>query len=276
MARSREAARFQIAMWSLLAIYAGARVLQVVPGVPMLLVVALHVIPPAAFALIHGAMAYGRRGILVFTAICLAVGNGFENLGVLTGFPFGRYYFTDVMGPKILSVPLLLGLAYLGMGYISWTMGKLLAGGCRTRVVAVPLVASFIMVAWDLAMDPVWATLVHGWIWLDGGRYFGVPVTNYLGWYLTVYVFYQLFALYVRRRREKSGDWRPAVCFYAVSAAGNLFLLIPFAGPSVVTDPAGVQWRVGDITAACALVSVFVMGAFAAMAWARGTGISHE
>ena len=51
--------------WALLAAYAAARVLQVYRGgTPMLAVVALHVIPPALFALIHGARLYTWRGVL--------------------------------------------------------------------------------------------------------------------------------------------------------------------------------------------------------------------
>lgn len=86
-------APLSFALWGLVALYAGARVLQIFPGkVPMLAVIALHVFPPAIFALIHGSIVYGSRGILTFTAICLGIGNIMENIGVLTGFPFGRYY----------------------------------------------------------------------------------------------------------------------------------------------------------------------------------------
>lgn len=93
-------------LWSLMVVYALARFLQVFPHqIPMLAIVALHVVPPALFALIHGAMFYRLRGILAFIGICLVIGNIFENLGVRTGFPFGRYFFTDVMGPKIGAVP---------------------------------------------------------------------------------------------------------------------------------------------------------------------------
>lgn len=60
-----------------------------------------------------------------------------------------------------------------------------------------------------------------------------------------------------------------AVLFYAVSAAGNLLLLIPHHGPSVVSDPSVAQWRVVGITAATAVLSVFIMGGFALLAWAR-------
>lgn len=261
-----------LGLWSLMALYAAARPLQSFPDrVPMLAIVFLHVVPTALFAMVHGAMAYRVRGIVVFAALCLGVGNAFENLGILTGFPFGRYSFTEVMGPRILNVPILLGLAYLGMGYLSWTLASLIVKD--GRVFAVPLLASCIMVAWDLSMEPVWATMVHGWNWWKGGPYFGVPVSNFLGWYLTVYVFYQVFALYQRGRPARTdpqgpGFWRMAVLFYAISAAGNL-LVIPPAGLLVVADASGVQWKVSDIRCASALVSIFIMGTFALVAWLR-------
>ncbi|HXR16746.1 MAG TPA: carotenoid biosynthesis protein [Terriglobales bacterium] len=124
------------------------------------------------------------------------------------------------------------------------------------------------------SQDPVWSTILHLWIWRDGGAYFGVPVSNFLGWYLTVYVFYQLFALYLRGRSANpkplpSSYWKPAVLFYAASAAGNVLLLVPQAGPSVVLDPSGAQWKVSDITGTCAVVSIFTMGAFTLLAWVR-------
>jgi hypothetical protein len=269
-----------LALWAFLGLYAVARALQVSPGnIPMPAIVALHVLPPIIFALIHGAIFYRTRGILTFFAICLVIGNIFENVGVRTGFPFGHYYFTDLMGPKLSVVPIQLGLAYLGMAYLSWTLARLILADMRSplagsRVVILPLVAAFIMVAWDFSQDPVWSTILHLWIWQQGGAYFGVPVSNFLGWYLTVYVFYQLFALYLRGRSTNpgplpSGYWHLAVLLYGASAAGNIILVVPRAGLSVVADPTGAQWKVSDITRACALASIFTMGAFALLAWAR-------
>src|SRR5216684_1046291 len=170
-----------LALWSLLALYAAARFLPLVADkVPVPVIAALHIFPPLLFALIHGASLLGRRAILTFFLLFLVVGNLVENLGVTTGFPFGHYYFTEVMGPKLFHVPILLGLAYLGMGYLSWTLASLIlvvrqAPLTGLRLLTLPLVASFIMVAWDLSTDPVWSTIVHSWIWLQGGAYFGVP-----------------------------------------------------------------------------------------------------
>ena len=270
-----------VALSMLTVLYAGARFLQSFPDkFPMLVIVSLHVLPPALFALVHGAIPYRLRGILTFTFLFLLVGNIFENLSILTGFPFGHYHFTDVMGPQVFHVPILLGLAYVGMGYLSWTLARLILGDIKpkltgTHLVALPLVASFIMVAWDLSMDPIWSTVVRGWIWHQGGSYFGVPVTNFLGWYLTVFFAYQLFALYLRKcpsyyRPLRPSFWKLPVLFYGISAAGNL-LVIPRTGLSVVSDSTGAQWKVNDIIGASTVVSLFTMGAFALLAWVRLT-----
>jgi uncharacterized membrane protein len=274
--------RWKSMLWMLMLIYAGSRLLQVFPsGIPMLAIVALHVIPPAVFALIHGAMFYRIRGILAFVAISVLVGNVFENLGVRTGFPFGHYYFTEVMGPKILVVPVFLGLAYVGMAYLSWTLARLILEETQrplagSRVITLALLASAIMVSWDLSMDSVWSTIVRAWIWPRGGIYFGVPLTNFLGWFVTGYVFYQLFAVYLRNRSAgnalPAGYWNMAVAFYAVSAAGNLLLLIPRPGPAVVSDPSGVPWKVSSITAASAVATISTMGGFALLAWTKRPG----
>jgi putative membrane protein len=245
----------------------------------MLTVVALHVIPAAVFAMFHGAVLYGIRGTLAFFALCVLVGNIVENVGVRTGWPFGRYYFTDLMGPKFLVVPVLLGGAYIGMGYASWTVARLILGNAATLIsgwnlVKIPLAAAFVMTAWDLSMDAVWSTVMHAWIWQQGGAYFGVPVSNFVGWYFNNFTIFFLFALYLRNHRTRADSlpplyWQFAVSFYAASAAGNLLLLIPRPNLTFVSDPSGTTWLVADIIAATAFVSVFVMGSFVVMAAAR-------
>lgn len=97
----------------ILAGYACARILEVVPGpVPPIAIVALDVLSAMAFALVDGARTSGLRIVLIFTALCVFVGNSVENTGVITGFPFGRYYFVERMGPKLFHVPILLRIAY--------------------------------------------------------------------------------------------------------------------------------------------------------------------
>ncbi len=103
---ARAGSMFQIALWFCLLLYIAARFLQLCVGpISMLTIVVLHVVPSAAFALLHGARIYRWRGILTFTALCLGIGCLFESLSLRTGFPFGHYTFTPVMGPKIVDLP---------------------------------------------------------------------------------------------------------------------------------------------------------------------------
>src|ERR1700674_2537778 len=121
-------------LWFLIVPYTAARFLPLVADkVPVSVIAALHIFPPLVFAWVHGASLLGRRAILTFFILLLVVGNIIENVGVMTGFPFGHYYFTERMGPKLFHVPILLGLAYLGMGYISWTLALLIFGKSNAR-----------------------------------------------------------------------------------------------------------------------------------------------
>ena len=62
-------------LWALIALYAVARVSQLFAGrIPMLAIVSLHVLPPALFALVHGARFYGfRDGVSAAGNILLAI-----------------------------------------------------------------------------------------------------------------------------------------------------------------------------------------------------------
>jgi len=263
----------------LLTLYAFTRILQILPfSTPSTALVALEIFSALTFALIHGAKHYRLRGILVFAAICLVIGNIIENIGVFTGFPYGHYQFLPLMGPQLVRVPILLGLAYIGMAYVSWTLARLILGATASRpigtqLITVPILAAVIMTAWDFAQDPVWSTLLHAWRWRDGGIWFGVPLTNYAGWLLTVFLIYFAFALYLRRPTSVtiplSPHWHAAVLLYAICALGNVLQLLRPQPLEIVTDPTGTQWRTATILRASALVSIFIMGSFALLAWVR-------
>jgi uncharacterized membrane protein len=263
-------------LWVLVLVYAAAtfsnRVFSL--SIPIALLLLLSV----AFALIHGAMRYRWSGIVTFIVICLVVSNSLENTSILTGFPFGHYHYTDALGPKLFLVPLFIGPAYFATGYLAWSLSTVLMGDVRREstaftTFAVPFIASFVMVMWDLCMDPASSTIRHVWIWEQGGGYFGVPLTNYLGWSLTVYVFFQLFALFLRFRQAAHDVALPRsyraqpVVMYAVM--GLTYVLAYWVGNNsntLVTDAAGVVWHTGSITESAAIVSIYTMLFAAALA----------
>jgi len=226
---------------------------------------------PLLFALIHGARRYGVNGILVFLVLCLGISNIMENLGVATGFPFGPYHYTDVLGPKLFYVPLLIGPAYFGTGYLAWVLANVLLdtdrrGDARALLAAV-VVGTFIMVGWDACLDPGSSTISRIWIWEKGGGYFGVPFVNYLGWCLTVFLFLAAFAVWRARWAAPRADlptshWYQACVFFLVLAldfpAGWLG-----ATSKPIADATGKVWMTGDILETSAIVSLFTMVPFA-------------
>ena len=165
------------------------------------------------------------------------------------------------------------------MGYLSCVLGLVILEGQNEslsgrKIVLVPLAASFVMTAWDLSMDPVWADIDHSWVWQDGGSYYGVPVSNFFGWFFTVYIFYQLFALYLRNRAiipSQTSHWRLAILFYAASAAGNLLVVAPLSLGAVFVDGAGKRWMIPDILEASRLVSISLMMPLSLIAWVKAS-----
>jgi uncharacterized membrane protein len=228
------------------------------------------------FAIVHGVCRYGWRHFLVFFMLTFVISWSYETSSILTGFPFGHYVYTDKLGPKLWLVPLLIMPAYFSMGYIAWTLGHVLLDRFDDRltgveVVLVPVLASFVMVMWDLVIDPASSTITGAWIWRDGGGYFGVPLVNFLGWYLCVFTIYLVFALYLRRSVEwttatnlratnlgERSTWAlPALMYGAVMLTR---LIQPLGDDSIqVTSHDGHVWWTGDIHAATALVALFTM-----------------
>ena len=138
-----------------------------------------------------------------------------------------------------------------------------------------PLVASFVMTAWDFSMEAVWADIDHAWVWRDGGSYYGVPASNFFGWLLTVYIFYQILASYLRSRvtiRSRTSHWRLAILFYAAGAAGNLLVVAPLSLGSVFVDAAGKHWAIPGVLWASRLVSILVMMPLSLIAWVKASG----
>ena len=264
-------------LWALVAGFTVVTLLRSLApdALPSLVELTLVTLLPFVFVFVHGSVNYRFRDMLVFAAITLVVSNIFENMSILTGFPFGHYYYTDGLGPKLFLVPILIGPAYLGMGYLAWTLARVILGNREQRlpgnfIFTVPVLASFIMVSWDLSFDPLASTIQHNWIWLQGGSYFGVPFSNFMGWFLTVFVVFQLFALYLRGRQNayaqvqpvSRGNWVQAAVLYGVTGLGILSNVLTRTTDATIADPAGVLWRTQDIYVVSGLVSIFTMIAF--------------
>jgi uncharacterized membrane protein len=221
-------------------------------------------------ALIHASLFYGWKDALALFSICVVVSFAAENVGAATGFPFGHYHFEVGSGlPHVGVIPIIVGPLWFGIGYFSWIVAGTLLGSAAPRnrkiqLGALPIVAAFVMTQWDVVMDPPASTISKAWIWHDGGTHFGVPLSNYFGWLLTSWLFYQVFALYLDRRRAVSvaehGGALRLVAILLYLASGLTHVTPWLAGQSgEVTDAAGHLWRIGDLRASAVVTMLFTM-----------------
>ncbi|WP_372357091.1 carotenoid biosynthesis protein [Xanthomonas sp. NCPPB 3443] len=223
-----------------------------------------------SFAFLHGVPRYGWKGMLIFVALSLGISFALENLSVLTGFPFGHYHYTNT-GPRVFNVPIIVGPIYFSMGYLSWSVANAALSLADTRlsstreILALPIAAAFAMVQWDVVMDPLQSTYAHEWIWHNGGGYFGVPLANYLGWFVTVWLFYQAFALYLRRTGKSAPAFTSErsylvapILFYLVFALTWAFPYFTFAD-EVLTDQSGTAWSLDDVSESAVIVLLYTV-----------------
>src|ERR1039457_1521675 len=158
---------------------------------------------------------FGVRTTLLFTGLTYGVSLACEWSSVHNGFPFGLYHYIDATRGReiwIAGVPFMDSLSFTFLGFASYTVALLIASqlcrrGLDLRVLdtwkirrspRVWLMAALFMVMVDLVVDPL-SVLGDRWFlgkmfWYDPpGPHFGVPISNYLGWYFVAAVTIPIF-----------------------------------------------------------------------------------
>jgi uncharacterized membrane protein len=208
-----------------------------------------------ATSVVEAVDARGRRGG-VLVALAGALGFAFELVGVATGRPFGHYTYSGKLGPRVGGVPLLAAAAWATMARPAWVVAARLT---PSAVVRVPLAAGA-LTAWDVFLDPRMARDGY-WTWPAGGRYEGIPASNFAGWFTTGLAVFgawaaldEVGALAAPGEDSDRGD-TGALALYAWTWAGETFAN-------------AVLWR-RPVTAAAGGAA---MGAFAVPALVRALG----
>jgi uncharacterized membrane protein len=147
-----------------------------------------HVIVGALAALCHAAGKVGGRKALALLLVGFAISLGAELVGTSTGLPFGPYSYTPLLGYRLLGlVPFPIPLSWFYMLYCSLAMcGRIMepddSAGAKWRGAAV---AGLIFTAWDVSLDPAMTKASSHWIWHVDGFFYGMPLLNWVGWWLT-------------------------------------------------------------------------------------------
>jgi len=174
---------------------------------------------------------FGLRTTLLFTILTYAVSLACEWSSVHNGFPFGLYHYLDATRGRelwVFGVPFMDSLSFTFLAFASYSVALLLSvplyrNGADLRILdtweirrapRVWLISAVFMVMVDMVVDPL-SVLGDKWFlgkifWYDPpGPHFGVPISNYLGWFfvaaITIAIFQWLDAALNRGASRPAG-----------------------------------------------------------------------
>lgn len=148
----------------------------------------------------------GWRKTLLFTLCGYAISFLSEFSSINTGIPYGWYYYIDTTSAKelwVAGVPFFDSLSYVFLAYCSYATALLVVSPLKARrgdlitletrsirrSFSVLFLGSLFQVFLDIIIDPV---ALQGSRWFLGqiygyreqGIHFGVPLSNYIGWWV--------------------------------------------------------------------------------------------
>lgn len=162
----------------------------------------------------------GGASELIGTTKLLAVGD--------LVLPFGEYEYTAWLGPKFADhVPYFIPASWFAMSIVSFDLARRISD---TRWVYLAVAALF-MTLWDVSLDPAMngagvqnavgsATF---WSYPQGGFYYGMPISNWLGWLGVSYVI-MLGYEYLGGGLDTRHAWAPMV--YLLNCLFPLLILV--------------------------------------------------
>jgi uncharacterized membrane protein len=149
------------------------------------------------FTLAQSIYELGFVKAILFLVVTGVIGFFAEVLGTNSGFPFGKYYYTDFLGSKFLGVPVVVPLVWFVIAYLCYSIvtgnmrmpPDVSSSTKRTIFVKIALLGAFGAVAWDFMIDPMFSSYGY-WVWT--GQFLplpeldGIPLTNFIGWFVLV------------------------------------------------------------------------------------------
>ncbi|MDB4913896.1 MAG: putative rane protein [Gemmatimonadetes bacterium] len=227
----------------------------------------LAVVLGAVAGITHAAARLGWRTALAIFVVAFGISLTAELMGTTTGYPFGPYSYTTQLGYLIGGrVPFNIPTSWFFMLYATLAIcGTLLraddSNASRWKWAAV---AAFVLTAWDVSMDPAMVATTH-WLWhlppsaghsafrsmFLSNFFYGMPVTNWLGWLLTGFVVSRAMLAIVPPTTWASRV-SPSRLPYVLYAVNGLFPLLICVGR-------GMWWAVMAGTIAMAIPLALVV-----------------
>jgi putative membrane protein len=168
------------------------------------------------FLLLSGAIVLTTSGLSEIQFLLLGGTMGFmaEVAGVHSGVIFSGYWYTDVLAPQLINVPLVMIFAWIVLiGYV-----RQMLRGCSCSRWLILFFSAAWMTAIDLVIDPLAAGVLGYWRWLENGFYYGIPAHNFLGWFAVSLVIFSSLRGQVQKNPWAQHTGLSIILFFTVLA----------------------------------------------------------
>jgi uncharacterized membrane protein len=165
------------------------------------------------FALVffHCYIIKGFSKSIIFFSITLTFGFLSELIGTVWGAIYGAYYYLPRPPLMIFdSVPIQTPFSWSVIIYTCYCLTNIIVGSYKIKpieftkygkdftvflsIVMLSLIDAIAAMNIDMMMDPIAAN--HSWVWIFGGPYYGVPITNFIGWFSVTFFSTIIFRLF--------------------------------------------------------------------------------
>lgn len=186
-----------------------------------------------------------------------------EVAGVASGVIFGSYQYTGALGFSAFDVPPAISAAWIILlAYVWHAISQLKLGRFSGAIAGAAWMTSI-----DLLIDPLAAGPLAYWHWLDGGVFYGIPLSNFAGWFGISLV---LLGLLNRRPLQSAGAKRiglSVILFFTYIAIVNALWVPAFIGSSLIIIDLRLsvaEWRQMATEASSLITSL------------KGSALKHE
>jgi uncharacterized membrane protein len=199
------ASRIPVVSYVLLALYLVAMAVRTHNDTTIALVIATVIMFACCWA--SATHLLGMRPALQFVLIAVSFGWFAEQMGSSRGWFFGHYTYTELLGPRLGDVPIVIPLMWFALAYAGYVICNLIVwqspvDGTRSWGGAAMLsfLAAMIVTAFDLGADPYLVYTLKAWVMTKtDGAWFGETVQGFFGWVFVSFVIIFGFRMSVRK-----------------------------------------------------------------------------
>ncbi|MFN0311614.1 MULTISPECIES: carotenoid biosynthesis protein [Kurthia] len=170
--------------------------------------------------------AFGNGKGLLISIFIWIVTFSVEGLSAYFNIFFGNYDYTDRFPPLLFGVPIGIGFAWIVMVMA----GHALTIRLKHRFSRAFFAALYVVLL-DLILDPVAFVAKQYWIWEDNSAYYGIPASNFIGWFVVAFILQLLLPR--TRKNEPSVNmikqmrivfWTIVILFLWIAILSKLYL----------------------------------------------------